>query len=852
MSGMVKTGVIRATKGKVILALTLACFALFMAWAVSRVAFKEMLDTVENITSPNERLRIVNELSRNIARLDQSQKNLVFNESRKYNSFFKESRQLRKDLDTLGMLYSADTVQLRRIASIKELLRVRDKQFVDYLKVRERLVNDRSFSQQLKSFNNMVDKTAAAADSTVVTSERRTTTTTVIPSDEKPRSLLSKIFGSGKKKSEEDIASSIRVTNEENVTRDTIALSTDGKIVEGVEKSLRAMQRAQQQKSRVFVAREAVLAKANNVLTIQMLDILKKVEHEAVLEIEQSSIQAKKVVNTGIKQMTIIMVVFFLLMVLLLFLILTDITRSNRYRKELEEATEQAEYHGKAKQRFLANMSHEIRTPLQSIIGYAEIIRTQDHPDPAAIDAIYDSSEHLLQIVNEILDYNRLISGKFTFTEQVFNIRQLLEEVVKIVAPQAERKSLRLKTTFELDHVNYLQGDPFRLKQILFNLLSNAIKFTMQGEVELCAFFKRQGDNLHFTFRVKDTGIGLTEEESTQIFNEFEQADAPEQTEVNQNGAGLGLTIVKALVENQGGRIYVKSKKGQGSNFSFFLTFKVAETPALVVGETRAALSGQQHKVWVVDDDQLILDLCSLIFKKHGINYTCFQSPQDMLEAPVDPAVRFVLMDIRMPKMSGMELCKIMRQKVAGDVKIFAMTAQVMPEEKEHVLASGFDGIVGKPFREQELLEIFEGANVIGDDGPVEETTGLVEPVEVPSQPEEPVLFDPAYLEKMTFGDQEQFDRILNRFNLDCQNDQQELLENLDKGNYDHVSLLLHRLAGRLSQMGSRDLAMSFRMMEIEVDASLAAAEEDELDEMQKERIVALCSQLQRLTYSIS
>jgi signal transduction histidine kinase/HPt (histidine-containing phosphotransfer) domain-containing protein len=852
MSGMVKTGVIRATKGKVILALTLACFALFMAWAVSRVAFKEMLDTVENITSPNERLRIVNELSRNIARLDQSQKNLVFNGDRKYNSFFKESLQLRKDLDTLGMLYSADTVQLERIASIKELLRVRDKQFVDYLKVRERLVNDRSFSQQLKSFNNMVDKTAAAADSTVVTSERRTTTTTVIPSDEKPRSFLGKIFGSGKKKAEEDMASAVRITNEENIVRDTIALSTDGKIVEGVEKSLKAMQRAQQQKSRVFVAREAVLAKANNVLTTQMLDILKKVEHEAVLEIEQSSIQAKKVVNTGIKQMTIIMVVFFLLMVLLLFLILTDITRSNRYRKELEEATEQAEYHGKAKQRFLANMSHEIRTPLQSIIGYAEIIRNQDHPDPKDINAIYDSSEHLLQIVNEILDYNRLISGKFTFTEQVFNIRQLLEEVVKIVAPQAARKSLRLKTTFELDHVNYLQGDPFRLKQILFNLLSNAIKFTMQGEVELCAFFKRQGENLHFTFRVKDTGIGLTEEESTQIFNEFEQADAPEQTEVNQNGAGLGLTIVKALVENQGGRIYVKSKKGQGSNFSFFLTFKVAEAPALVVGEKRVALSGQQHKVWVVDDDQLILDLCSLIFKKHDIAYTCFNLPQDMLDAPVDPSVRFVLMDIRMPKMSGLELCKIMRQKVPGDVKIFAMTAQVMPEEKEHVLAGGFDGVVGKPFREQELLEIFEGAKVIVNDDPVEETTGLVEPVEVPSEPEEPVLFDPTYLEKMTFGDQDQYDRILNRFNLDCQNDQQELLENLEKENYDHVSLLLHRLAGRLAQMGSRDLAASFRLMEIEVDASLAAAEEDELDEMQKQRIVALCNQLQRLTYSIS
>jgi signal transduction histidine kinase/FixJ family two-component response regulator len=827
MSGMVKSGVIRATKGKVILALTLACFALFMAWAVSRVAFKEMLDTVENITSPNERLRIVNGLSRNIARLDQSQKNLAFNESRKFNSFFKVAGQLHHDLDTLAMLYSQDTVQLARITSIRNLLKKRDQQFVDYLKVRERLVNDKSFSQQLKKFNSMVDKTTAAADSTVVTSEKTTTTTTVIPGEEKPRSFFGKIFGSGKRKSDSLAAASFRITNEENVTRDTIALSTDGKIVEDVEKSLLAMQRDQQQKSRTFVAREAVLAQANNLLTSQMLDILNKVEQEAVAEIEQSSKQAKKVVNTGIKQITIIMVVFFLLMVLLLFLILTDITRSNRYRKELEEATEQAEYHGKAKQRFLANMSHEIRTPLQSIIGYAEIIRNQEHPDVKDIDAIYHSSEHLLQIVNEILDYNRLISGKFTFTEQVFNIRQLLDEVVKIVAPQAERKALRLNTNLELEPIDYLQGDPFRLKQILLNLLSNAIKFTLEGEVTLNVFFKRQGDQLHFTFRVKDTGIGLTEEESLRIFNEFEQADAPEQQEVNQTGAGLGLTIVKSLVENQGGRIYVKSKKGQGSNFTFFLTFKLAVEPAEVAAKKPSRLPQSGHAVWVVDDDQLILDLCSLIFKKNGISYTCFPSPIAMLEAEVDPEVQFVLMDMRMPKMSGTELCKAMRLKLPAQVKIFAMTAQVLPEERERVLADGFDGIVGKPFREQELLQIFEGL-------------------------EQAIDFDPRYLEAMTFGDQEQYDRILNRFNTDCQNDQQEIISCLDQGNYDRVSLLLHRLAGRLAQMGSRDLAASFRLMEIEVDESLAAAEEDELDDSQKERIIALCQQLQRLTYSIS
>ncbi len=845
---MPRPKVIRATKGKVILALFLACSALLLAWATSKVAFKEMLDTVEQMSAPNERLRLVNGLSRQIAGLDQTQKNSAFNDPGKYKTFFKESAQIRKVLDTLSAQYVGDSIQLERIASIHKLLTVRDKQFVNYLKVREKLVNDKSFSSQLQKFNDMVSKNGLQADSTVVTSERRTTTTTVVPSEEKPRGFFNKLFG--KKKIEEDADAAFRITNEENVKRDTIALSSEGKMVKGVEKTLRAMERAQQQKSRKFVAREAVLAEANNLLIIQMLDILRKVEREAVGQIEDNSVQAKNVVNTGIKQMTIIMVVFFLLMVLLLFLILTDITRSNQYRKELEAATEEAEYHGKAKQRFLSNMSHEIRTPLQSIIGYAEIIRNQEKPDTKDIDAIYHSSEHLLQIVNEILDYNRLISGKFTFINQVFSMRALLDEVLKIVAPQAEKKALRMVTRLDLENVDWLTGDPFRLKQILFNLLSNAIKFTLQGEVEFHTFFKRQGDQVHFTFSVKDTGIGLTESESQRIFNEFEQAETPEQPIVNQTGAGLGLSIVKSLVENQGGRIYVKSKKGQGSNFTFYLTFMVAQAPVTEIGRPAHLLQTLENTVWVVDDDQLILDLCSLIFKKKKFNFRCFNDPEAMLNTEWDPAVQFLLMDIRMPKLSGLELCKAMRLKVGPSVKIFAMTAQVLPEERASLLAGGFDGLIRKPFRESDLLSIFNReTDLLGEASAVPVVVGNNHHIDQEMMEEE-VLFDPSYLEKMTFGDHEQFNMLLNRFSIDCQHDREQLLKGLRAGDLEEVSLLLHRLAGRLAQMGSRDLGTAFRMMEIEVNEMRAS--EVLLSKAQHDRIAGLCDKLQRVVEVVS
>lgn len=566
-----------------------------------------------------------------------------------------------------------------------------------------------------------------------------------------------------------------------------------------------------------------------------MLGILKKVEAEAVSQIELNGIQAKKVVSTGINRISIIMLVFFFLMVLLLYLILTDITRSNKYRKELEAATEEAEYHGKAKQRFLSNMSHEIRTPLQSIIGYAELIKQQESPARKYIDAIYHSSEHLLQIVNEVLDYNRLISGKFTFNNHVFSLKELLDEVVFIVRPQAERKSLNMVTNFDLNGIEYIEGDPFRLKQILFNLLSNAIKFTMEGEVLLSVFYKRQGSHLHFTFLVKDTGIGLSEEETHYIFNEFEQAEGPEKYILNQTGAGLGLTIVKSLVENQGGRIYVKSKKGEGSSFTFYLQFTVAEKPLEETIKFQHQLPVAGLEVWVVDDDELILDLCSLIFQKYGIGYTCFKSPLEMLNADWNPKVGYVLMDIRMPEMSGIKLCKAMRAKIGEQVQIYAMTAQVLPEERSSLLEGGFNGLIMKPFKVHELLAIFGGQSF-----------------DLPAVPEEEaVSFDPSSVEKMTFGDRDQFYKIMHRFTVDCLHDRDEILAHLKTGDLEQLALLFHRLAGRIAQMASKELAAGFRKMELDLRAARA------VDKKHHEEIMRLLHKLEKLVdvvedYSIS
>ena len=823
MAAVIQKRFFRAIKSKVIIGFLFACFALLLAWGISKFAFTRMLNTVEEISAPNDRLRIVNDLSHKIARLDQLQRDEAFNKQNN-NSFLKESRKLRSSLDTLSKLYNGDSLQLVRIKSIKNLLVERDKQFISYLKVRETLVNTKSFSDEVQKLNELVTIRTRQTDSAVLTTETTTSTTTVAPEEEeKSRGFLSKLFG--KKK-----ADVYKIINEEfKVKRDTLNAKAEDSIMKSMTGFLKTIEKEQRQKSEKFLKREADLSNASNTLTNQMLQILREVEAQAVTQVDLNGIQAKQVVNDGITQITTIIIAFFLITVILLYLILTDITKSNKYRKELEAAKDEAEYHGKAKQRFLSNMSHEIRTPLQSILGYAELITQQENPKKKDIDAIYQSSIHLLQIVNEVLDYNRIISGEFSFNNQVFDIRKILDEVTSVMRPLAEQKSLKLITDLDLDHVEFVKGDAFRLKQILFNILGNAVKFTLKGQINLAVSCKKQQDSLHFQFTIKDTGIGFEEKDIPKIFNEFEQIESPEKYVINQTGTGLGLPIVKSLIEAQGGRIHVKSKPGFGTTFNIYLTYKETEERTNDLLDLDHYTIVNPGTVWIIDDDKLILDLCGLIFEKNKIPYKSFSLVADILnETPLED-LKYVLVDMRLPEMTGLELCHILKRKLPKHIKFYAITAQVLPEERKMVLSEGFDGLIMKPFQTVDLLSIFDKTEIITE------------------QPE----FDFSSIEKMTFGDQQMLEKILNRFKLDCIDDSAELKIHLEENNQDKTRLLVHRLAGRTAQMGSKTLAHAFRTLEIEIAEQGITNQHKEEILLQLKKLNALIKVMEELDYMV-
>jgi CheY-like chemotaxis protein len=448
-----------------------------------------------------------------------------------------------------------------------------------------------------------------------------------------------------------------------------------------------------------------------------------------------------------------------------------------------------------AKQRFLSNMSHELRTPLQSIIGYSEKINQQLHPQKKDMEAIAKSSTHLMQIVNEVLDYNRIVSGKFTFVNQPFKVSDIIDEVITAMRPQAENKNIALKTDYDHSLLSFVNGDSFRLKQVLYNLLGNAIKFTSEGEVLLSVKARAASNALHYFFNVIDTGIGLSPQDTVRIFNEFEQAND------QYTGTGLGLPISRELIERQGGKISVSSKLGKGSKFSFDLNYEVVAEP---ITNDKPALTtnglDKSGKIWLVDDDAFILDLCSGIFARHNIAHRCFISPNELLNTAWDEDVKYILMDIRMPEMNGGDLCRLLRKKIPGHVKIFALTAQAMAEEHLLVLQQGFDSLLMKPFREFDLIQFIksDGHYGIGN----EDKPG----------------FNISAIEKMTLGDTEETGKILTRFAADSLKDIKVLRKGLKKYNIEAVSLVAHRIAGRTAQIGAKVLAGNFRVAEMELN----------------------------------
>ena len=789
-------------KSKVIAAFLLSCVAIIAALVIVNYSFQGLLSTVDELTVPNKKLQTLNVLFQQITQLDQLQRaSAIRNPGKKYASLFRESKPLMATLDSLRNMTWADPEQLERLNEMERLLIERDKLLLSYFRLKSEFVLNKKFTTKLDSLASVISWSHANRDTSVTTTERKTITTTYpVNPTEDDESWWERTFGGKKKDEEAEDESRVEVQEELRVKVDTIYSAQQDSAIAEIGRMMKSIEKDQRIQSEQMVQRELQLVNANTKVINQLLSNLREVEKEERTIVEANNEKAAVLVTESVQRISLILILSFIGASLLVVRIINDITKSNKLRKQLIEAKDRAEELSQVKQRFLANMSHEIRTPLQSIIGFTEQLKQEHGSNRDSINAIHSSSEHLLHIVNEILDFSKIESGKLTFEKEIFDLRKLLYEVEAAIRVQADKKNLEL--LLELHGVKDipLLGDPFRLRQILYNLLGNAVKFTLRGTVKLIVTMEDMGYHTECQFKITDTGLGMTQAELSNVFQQFEQAHSAIDRQFG--GTGLGLTIVKKLVEAQKGKLAVESIPGVGSIFTVELGFDKAPAVAAkqVTEPPSPCFEPFEGKVMLVDDDPLILKLCSIILEKHNIRHRTYTDPVRVLEEPLDKDLRLILLDIRLPGVNGADLCKELRKKTDPQTRIVALTAHVMPQERNELLKNGFDQVLTKPFKESELLEQLGITST-----PIRKENGKRN-----SQ-------DLHILREMTMGDEELFQSILNQFLSETEDDIVALENNMTHLDVKKIREHVHRLAGRIGQVGADKISQRLRTIEDEI-----------------------------------
>ncbi len=593
--------------------------------------------------------------------------------------------------------------------------------------------------------------------------------------------------------------------------------------VDSLQEKLRAVAQQKKGGNSMVQRRKRTLQRTDKILTARIDSLLKGYEQETLQRARDEAEYQQSVRRHSIRIISGIAVGAVLLSAFFLILIGRDVTRSNRYRRELEEARRHAEDLLAMREKMMLAITHDFKAPLGSIMGYADLLSrlTVDERQRFYLDNMKVSSEHLLKLVVDLLDFHRLDLHKAEINRVTFHPARLLEEIRVSFEPLTSAKGLTLHCDISPELEGAFISDPLRLRQIVNNLLSNAVKFTDEGSITMTARY----DNRRLVVAITDTGKGMEPADRKRIFQEFTRLPGAQ----GKEGFGLGLSIVRMLVQLLEGTIDVDSVLGKGSTFTLRiplfpikinqgneeLRIKNEESGCAVMPDSNSSFfipHSSLKKVLLIDDDRIQLTLTAAMLQHSGITSVSCMQLDELLDALRSETFDVLLTDVQMPAINGFDLLKLLRASnilQAQTIPVIAVTARsdMKPEE---FTAHGFAGCLHKPFT---VAELFRELNVEG-----------IGQVPAPRSEEMPYNF--SALTAFSEDDPEAAKSILESFVSETLLNAERLQKAVETADMDEVAAVSHKMIPLFTLIGATELVEELKILESLRGTSFTAEQE--------------------------
>ncbi|WP_299182676.1 ATP-binding protein [uncultured Aquimarina sp.] len=668
---------------KIIAGYTLAIVLAVIAFWVIYRQFSNYSEITKIKNDNNEKLFLVGEAITGLYEAESLTRNIIqTSDTEKFKNYKTKIDSIISTIDRVSTM-SLDTLQSRKIDSIKVLIDNKNQNFEKLIAIYEQSKEkglQENVMDQLKKNENFGNYTN-----------------------------YDKRFRKYSPQKKEAIIAWLEYTrkdNEERLTNQTI-----DSIARSIYQALSDAEEKERRYQRQIKARENKLLKNDQIITRQLRDLMAAIEDserkEYVAKLERSNNILDKTANFII----IITAISLLIAILFLFLITKDVSKSQKYRNELEAEKTYKETLLKTRESLINTVTHDLRSPLNTVIGYSDLLEKTGltNKQKHYLGHLKKSSDYILHLVNDLLDLSKLEAGRMVIEELPFSPKKLIENTITSIIPVNDTKNLEIFINLDKNLNKQYLGDPFRIKQVLTNLLNNAYKFTDQGSITIDGKITENGlAEKELIISVKDTGIGITKEQQKYIFEEFSQGD--DDTEKKYGGFGLGLAITKKIIELLNGKIKLESEVEEGSNFTFCIPIELAKTQ--ITEEDNESLEIQHFtnkKVLIVDDDLSQLDLTSEVVSLIGLSYDIAEHGIDALELLNKNVYDLILTDIQMPKMDGFELLKeIQNNSKYNDLPIIALSGRTAASVSEYDDV-GFSGSLRKPYAPQALIDLIAG-----------------------------------------------------------------------------------------------------------------------------------------------